>query len=524
MNRLSERHIVIGTRGSDLALWQAEYTRNILERAGFTTERKIIKTQGDKIQDLSFDKMEGKGFFTKEIEDALLNDEIDLAVHSCKDLSTEDTPGLHVAAYSIRANSGDWLLVNPDSYDPSQLLSLKKGATVGTSAARRKAQLLSFREDVVVNDLRGNVPTRVAKLRNGEYDAIILAAAGLERLNLDLSGLVRVSLQPPLFIPAPAQGVLAWQIRKGDSLALAAAHILGDDQSNINSHIERGFLAAFQGGCQVPIGIYSTHAPQHNKHNVWISWAKQWNSPVKRVFFTIERPYDSAVLVHKFLKMKPCSVFISRENNADSFFHLLQEMKFEVAAESFLEFTPVSFSLPAAFSWIFFASKNGVDHFLSQSHIPGGVKIAAINQGTARHILGYGYAVDFEGEGRDLEQIAGLFKIAATDEIVLFPQARNSRKTIQGGLARKQVLNLVVYEDEPKQDIGLRKENIIVFTSPLNVNAYFSKYSLKKHQHLVAIGTSTAKAIQAAGYSCRVAYEPTPWCMADEVMSIAAGL
>lgn len=168
-------------------------------------------------------------------------------------MPTDDTPGLHIAAYSTRANAGDWLLIRPEAYDGAELLSLIKGATVGTSSARRKAQLLSYRDDVHIKDLRGNVPTRVQRLRDGAYDAIILAAAGLERLDLDLEGLVRVSLQAPLFIPAPAQGVLAWQIREGDPVGIAACHALNDAQSTIVSHIERGILGAFKGGARYPL-------------------------------------------------------------------------------------------------------------------------------------------------------------------------------------------------------------------------------------------------------------------------------
>lgn len=523
MNAPGERHIIIGTRGSDLALWQANFTKNILERAGFTAELNIIKTQGDRVQDLSFDKLEGKGFFTKEIEEALLEGTIDLAVHSCKDMPTDDTPGLHIAAYSTRANAGDWLLIRPEAYDGAELLSLIKGATVGTSSARRKAQLLSYRDDVHIKDLRGNVPTRVQRLRDGAYDAIILAAAGLERLDLDLEGLVRVSLQAPLFIPAPAQGVLAWQIREGDPVGIAACHALNDAQSTIVSHIERGILGAFKGGCQVPIGIYAHNTAEHNKYDVWISWAERWNSLPKRIRTTIQRPYNPDSLVADFHDMMPCSVFVTREHNGDVFFSLLEKNGFSVHAESFLEFSPVPFALPGRFDWVFFASRNGVDHFLSQCSMPEGVKLAAVNQGTARHIRGYGWEVDFEGRGQDLGAISAEFAAMVGEGKVLFPQARQSRRSIQKGLPGKQVIDLVVYEDKLKTDLPERTEKILVFTSPLNVKAYFSQHKLRKDQYLVAIGPSTVAAIKEWGYTCRMAYEPTPWCMADEVMAIATG-
>ncbi|MEC8603971.1 MAG: hydroxymethylbilane synthase, partial [Bacteroidota bacterium] len=176
--------IKIGSRGSDLALWQANFVKNQLENLGQEVEINIIKTKGDKIQHLSFDKIEGKGFFTKEIEQALLEKKVDLAVHSHKDLETNSPSGLSVVAVSEREDPSELLLINKDAVDHTQLWDLKKGAIVGTSSARRKSQMLFFREDVTIKDLRGNVPTRVKKLKNGNYDAILLAYAGVSRLGL----------------------------------------------------------------------------------------------------------------------------------------------------------------------------------------------------------------------------------------------------------------------------------------------------------------------------------------------------
>ena len=209
--------IKIGTRGSDLALWQANFVREELEKRGHEVEITIIKTQGDKIQHLSFDKMEGKGFFTKEIEASLLNEDVDLAVHSHKDLETNQPEGLEIAAVSSRANPCELLLIRQSAHEEQALWGLKKDAIVGTSSARRKSQLLALRPDVQIKDLRGNVPTRVNKLKSGEYDAILLAKAGVLRLKLELEDLVGIDLTPDEFVPAPAQGVLALQIRSNDT-------------------------------------------------------------------------------------------------------------------------------------------------------------------------------------------------------------------------------------------------------------------------------------------------------------------
>ena len=208
--------IIIGSRGSDLALWQANFVKNKLETLGRIVEIKIIQTKGDKIQHLSFDKIEGKGFFTKEIEKALIDKEIDLAVHSLKDLETDQPEGLCLGAVPNRENPSDCLLINRNAVDESQELNIKKYAIVGTSSARRKNQLLLFREDLKIQDLRGNVPTRVNKLSTGNYDGIVLAKAGLNRLELDLSSFFVVDLPPQYFIPAPAQGALGLQIRVND--------------------------------------------------------------------------------------------------------------------------------------------------------------------------------------------------------------------------------------------------------------------------------------------------------------------
>ena len=211
-----DRKIVIGSRGSDLALWQANHVLRKLRKLGLDAEVKIIKTQGDIIQDISLDKLEGKGFFTKELEDALLKKEIDLAVHSHKDLPTTSPEGLTIAAVSEREDAAELILIRKESVDNAKKFFFKKAAIVGTSSARRKSQLLAFRKDVIIQDLRGNVPTRIQKLRDKKYDAIMLAAAGVERLGIDLSEFKVIRLDPREFVPAPAQGVLGLQIREND--------------------------------------------------------------------------------------------------------------------------------------------------------------------------------------------------------------------------------------------------------------------------------------------------------------------
>lgn len=252
--------IRIGSRGSDLALWQANHVKGELEKLGQQVEIIIIKTQGDRIQHLSFDKLEGKGFFTKEIEDALLAQEIDLAVHSHKDLETTPPDKLIIAAVSERENPADILLIRPSAFRESEHWKLGLNAVVGTSSARRKALIKHFRPDVEIKDLRGNVPTRIQKLRDGEYDAIVLAAAGVQRLQLDLSEFKVFSLPLDEFVPAPAQGVLGLQIREEDLQLAQLLSELNDHSVSEAITIERGVLNKLDGGCQLPLGVHCSSA------------------------------------------------------------------------------------------------------------------------------------------------------------------------------------------------------------------------------------------------------------------------
>lgn len=250
------KHVIIGSRGSDLALWQAHFVESELKKLGCTVEINIIKTQGDRIQHLSFDKLEGKGFFTKEIEDALLSGTIDLAVHSHKDLETTPPAGLVIAAVSERAHPSDLLLIRKESVDSGQKWALKSNAVVGTSSARRKSQLISLRPDLTTQDLRGNVPTRIDKLRQGNYDAIILAKAGVDRLEIDLSEFHVTVFDPTEFVPAPAQGVLGLQIREGDQELHAILQQMNHNDVQERIELERKVLNLLQGGCQLPLGAY----------------------------------------------------------------------------------------------------------------------------------------------------------------------------------------------------------------------------------------------------------------------------
>jgi hydroxymethylbilane synthase len=245
--------ILIGSRASALALVQAEAVRAALslrypERAFRIVH---IRTEGDKVQSRSLVEIGGKGVFVKEIEEALSRQEVDLAVHSCKDLPTEQPAGLMLGAFPVRADPRDVLVSKPGC----RLAGLPAGARIGTGSLRRAAQLRALRPDLVLADIRGNVDTRLRKLDEGQYDAIVLAAAGLLRLGLE----ARVSeyFDPQVVLPAPGQGALALEVREDGAEVRALIGALDDPATRQAVGAERAFLRGLGGGCDVPIGAHA---------------------------------------------------------------------------------------------------------------------------------------------------------------------------------------------------------------------------------------------------------------------------
>ncbi|WP_420460133.1 hydroxymethylbilane synthase [Neolewinella sp.] len=272
----------IGTRGSRLALWQAHFVQAELRKHGIESELEVIKTQGDRVQHLGFDKLEGKGFFTKEIEDALLAGHIDCAVHSLKDLPTNQPEGLVLAALSYRASVEDVILVHQDRVVKGKPFLLGDGATIGTSSNRRKAILHDLHPGLIPVDIRGNVPTRMQKAVTGELDAVVLAAAGLERLEMDFTGLAVIRPSPREFVPAPGQGVMAVQTREDDIEMRKKLSLLHHPVVGECTNIERSVLNLMQGGCSMPLGVYCEKDQLGNFH-VWAAFAPSATDPLVRV-------------------------------------------------------------------------------------------------------------------------------------------------------------------------------------------------------------------------------------------------
>ncbi len=240
----------IGSRGSQLALWQANHIAGLLRGQGHSVEIQIIKTTGDRLQEVTFAQVGSKGMFTKEIEEALADGSVDLAVHSLKDLPTELPAPFTLAATPPRVDPRDVFV----SVNFENLAALPLGARVGTSSQRRRAQLKALRPDIVAVEFRGNVDTRLRKLAERQVDAILLAAAGLDRL--EKTEWVRERLEPKDFCPAAGQGALGIETRKNDAATILAVQFLDDAATRFAVTVERAALAALGGGCQVPIGIH----------------------------------------------------------------------------------------------------------------------------------------------------------------------------------------------------------------------------------------------------------------------------
>lgn len=250
---MHKQKLVVGTRSSQLALWQADFVIGELKAKypELVVEKRLMTTKGDKILNAPLAKIGGKGLFTKELETAMLEGEIDIAVHSLKDMPVVVPEGLVITAIAQRADPGD-AFVSPvyESFE-----ELPQGAKVGTSSLRRKAQLLHVRPDLHIEDLRGNVNTRLRKMEEENFDGVILACAGLKRLGFE--GRIRHVLPQSICLPAVGQGALAIECRESDSEVRELLAFLDDQATRLCTEAERGFLATVEGGCQVPVGVHA---------------------------------------------------------------------------------------------------------------------------------------------------------------------------------------------------------------------------------------------------------------------------
>ena len=522
--------IIIGTRGSDLALWQANFIKDELAKIGLDSELKIIKTQGDKKLNLSFDKLEGKGFFTKELEDELLSGTIDLAVHSHKDLPTNNPPGLVIAAVSEREDPSELLIILKDCMEVQQKLSVKFGGMVGTSSNRRKAQLLAVRPDLEVEELRGNVPTRIQKLRDEDYDAIMIARAGVHRLGIDLSEFYVEVLDPIEFIPAPAQGVLAIQIRENDKGLFERLQPLNHKEVAEQIGLERKVLNLFDGGCHMPLGCYCRK--DGNQFQVWTSKANEGNDFPDRLFTQSKTVNGLAEkIVSKFDPQRkfPKNIFITRELPETSYLRIaLEKHDIEVEGRSLIRTYPSINNLDSYIlrnvDWVFFSSKNAIEYFFKlDPQLPKKAKYGVLGRGSEDALRHLGKIADFNGEveGIDTKDIADEFAKVANGSKVLFPSAKGSLRTIQKALsADTKIVELTVYETVSEEDVSQSYADVMIFTSPSNVESYFVNNLLEPDQQVICIGKSTGKKFDEMGVKYSLPYSPDEVGLSEAVFAL----
>ena len=522
--------IIIGTRGSDLALWQANFIKDELAKIGLDSELKIIKTQGDKKLNLSFDKLEGKGFFTKELEDELLSGTIDLAVHSHKDLPTNNPPGLVIAAVSEREDPSELLIILKDCVEVQQKLSVKFGGMVGTSSNRRKAQLLAVRPDLEVEELRGNVPTRIQKLRDEDYDAIMIARAGVHRLGIDLSEFYVEVLDPIEFIPAPAQGVLAIQIRENDKGLFERLQPLNHIDVAEQIGLERKVLNLFDGGCHMPLGCYCRK--DGNQFQVWTSKANEGNDFPDRLFTQSKTVNGLAEkIVSKFDPQRkfPKNIFITRELPETSYLRIaLEKHDIEVEGRSLIRTYPSINNLDSYIlrnvDWVFFSSKNAIEYFFKlDPQLPKKAKYGVLGRGSEDALRHLGKIADFNGEveGIDTKDIADEFAKVANGSKVLFPSAKGSLRTIQKALsADTKIVELTVYETVSEEDVSQSYADVMIFTSPSNVESYFVNNLLEPDQQVICIGKSTGRKFDEMGVKYSLPYSPDEVGLSEAVFAL----
>ncbi|MGV3763524.1 hydroxymethylbilane synthase [Parapedobacter sp.] len=528
--KMVDRTLIIGTRGSELALWQANYVKDRLAEIGVDAELKVIKTQGDIVQHLRLDKLEGKGFFTKELEEALLNGGIDLAVHSHKDLPTVHPPGLTIAAVTAREDPSELLIIHKDCVDLKKRLVLKHNAIVGTSSNRRKAQLLAMRPDLEFDDLRGNVLSRVQKLRDENFDAIMLAKAGITRVNVDLSEFHVEELPPVEVIPAPAQGVLAIQIRENDTQLADVLQSINNAAVADTIAVERKVLNLFDAGCHAPLGCYCRK--QGDVYEVWTSKADDSEAFPDRLYLAAGSTAGLAErIADKFDKDRklPGHVFITRDLSEASYFHrAMAKHDIKVEGRSLIRIFPMINKLDPYIlkyvDWVFFGSKNGIENFFKlEPRLSKRTKFAVIGRGSEEMLRQFGHTPEFTGErlGINMEEIAGEFAKLAAGTTVLIPRAKDSLETIQKSLTEDtKVINLPVYQTRIDTNVSKSNADVLIFTSPSNVEAYFVDNLVDPGQQIICIGRSTGRKMEEFGLPYTLPYSPDEIGLAEAVFGL----
>ena len=487
-------HFRIGTRGSDLARWQAHYVRDLIESRGGTCDIQILSTQGDREQVQVFEKLEGKGFFTKEIEQALLDHTVDLAVHSHKDLETRQPAGLTIAAVPSRAAAQDVLLIRREVQKDRPWLPIEMGATVGTSSVRRRDQLLLLRPDLNIQALRGNVPTRVDRLREGRYDAIVLAAAGLDRLGLNPSDLIRLDLDPRHFVPAPAQGALALQMREGDP-KLDWIREISDVQTTTDIESERAILRALEGGCQLPFGA-------HVRPSGGLRAFLQTPAGPRRIVSS-----DSASALRQLQKVPKAKRILVTRIPKEDVLHRLAASAGDILIEwSGNVLTATGATGPGAkCNWLWLNSPGAATIAAEWIREHDGLRIAASGPGTAESIPDDMLSrVDHIGDGDPIASWATFSANRTKEDHIAIPHSTLSiRRWETEANTPFTVHPWPAYSVEPRHELAPNAD-VVCFTSPSNVRHWTGS----QPSHIVAIGPTTSDALSQRGWAHTTAEHP----------------
>lgn len=539
----------IGTRGSKLALYQANRVKEELEKVfpELRFEIEIIKTKGDIILDVPLSKIGDKGLFTKELENALFNNEIDMAVHSLKDLPTVFPKDAKLGAVLKRGETRDALI----SIENRSLSDLTVNDVIATSSLRRKAQLLRMNKDFKIIEIRGNVNTRIRKMSEGLCNVMVMAAAGLQRL--DMTAYIKELIPLETMIPACSQGAIAMEIRANDPFISDMLLRINDNDTWITTEAERAFLRTLEGGCQIPVGSYSKIEGEKFSITGFISgldgqpfYKDTANGNIKDA---VKIATDLAKSIYERGGKKVLEdirninlnidqsgfplrnkVFISTrmveqgdtlpELLASKGARLLSFPMIEVKTSALTDNDIALLKNLSSFDWIFFSSRNGVVNFFRQlidltgrTEIPSGLKIAAIGEKTALELEYYGYSAAFISNGNSSKEMADEFlkKHSAGNSKIILALGNLADDTLYNILSQGNKINRInVYDTEKPQKIDadildmIHRDlyDMVLFTSPSTFHNFLSvvKPEVMSKIRMASIGSTTTKSMRDAGY------------------------
>ena len=550
-----DRTIRIGTRGSQLALYQANIVKEELEKKFPDNHFQIvvIKTKGDKILDVPLSKIGDKGLFTKELEVAMFDNEIDMAVHSLKDLPTSFPEGVVLGAVLKRGEARDALI----STTKRSLQDLTTGDVIATSSLRRKAQLLRINKDFNIVEIRGNVNTRIRKMEEGYCTVMVMAGAGLQRLGMD--NYISELIDPSLVIPACSQGAIAIEIRENDEAIASLVRAINDPVTLIATNAERAFLRSLEGGCQIPVGSYSRIMGDKFEITGFIASIDGSEYLSEMAEGSIDQAVEISVqLAEKLLalggrdilkairledpfapgKELPLKgkIFISTRalEAGDTLPDLLKAKGATLLSLPMIEIRPVTsdgksevaekevsnkIKHLSSYDWLFFTSRNGVAHFFrmlidqtGSSELPVSLKVAVVGVKTASELEYYGYSPAFTGVSHGSAELAAEFCNTHSPKNlkILLALGNLADDTLENRMGTENKVDRInVYETcEPKfvdgsliQRIKQGQYDLILFTSPSTFNHFSSlvEPEVLLKLKIASIGTTTSRAIGESG-------------------------